>query len=150
MTGARNPYLLPLPKDSVIKIDSTSSPAHIGRLKNAIDLVAPLGTPVMAAASGVVTFVRDDSNSGGQTPDHWHESNFIVIKHENQEFTRYDHLEHRSSRVAVGQQVNAGDPIAKVGMTGYTFVPHLHFQVFVFTGFNIWTDFETLAISGFQ
>jgi hypothetical protein len=36
--------------------------------------------------------------------------------------------------------------IAKVGMTGFTYVPHLHFQVFVVTGINIWTVFDTLEV----
>ena len=34
-----------------------------------------------------------------------------------------------------------------VGMTGYTCFPHLHFHVFVFTGYNIWTDFDTLEVN---
>jgi murein DD-endopeptidase MepM/ murein hydrolase activator NlpD len=46
----------------------------------------------------------------------------------------------------MGQRVNAGQVIAYVGMTGFTYLPHLHFQVFVFTGGNIWTDFETLQV----
>ncbi|MDP8907407.1 MAG: M23 family metallopeptidase, partial [Thermoproteota archaeon] len=45
-----------------------------------------------------------------------------------------------SSKVRVGQLVWASQEIARVGMTGYTYTPHLHFQVFVFTGYNIWTD----------
>src|SRR5438105_13101070 len=118
-------------------------------MKNAVDLVVPAGTDVLASADGIVTFVRDDSNSGGPTLDHWLDSNFIVIQHANYEFSRYDHLQYRSSQVVVGQHVKAGDQIAKVGMTGYTFLPHLHFQVFVFTGYNVWTDFETLAIPAF-
>ena len=31
-------------------------------------------------------------------------------------------------------------------MTGYTYNPHLHFQVYVYTGCNIWNDFETIEI----
>jgi len=58
----------------------------------------------------------------------------------------YDHLDYNSSKVKVGQYVRAGEEIAKVGMTGYTYLPHLHFQVFVFTGSNIWTDFDTLEV----
>jgi murein DD-endopeptidase MepM/ murein hydrolase activator NlpD len=58
-------------------------------------------------------------------------------------------LAYRSAKVAVGQQVAARQEIARVGMTGYTFVPHLHFQVFVFTGINVWTDFTTLEIRHF-
>jgi hypothetical protein len=34
-------------------------------------------------------------------------------------------------------------------MTGYTFIPHLHFQVFVATGINIWTDFTTVEVNNF-
>ena len=62
------------------------------------------------------------------------------------EHTRYDHLEYGNAKVRVGQQVSAGQEISRVGMTGYTYVPHLHFQVFVFTGYNIWTDFKTLEV----
>ena len=46
----------------------------------------------------------------------------------------------------VGQHVRAGEEIAKVGMTGYTYLPHLHFQVFVITGINMWTDFDTVKV----
>jgi hypothetical protein len=46
----------------------------------------------------------------------------------------------------VAQQVHAGQEIARVGMIGYTYVPLLHFHVFVFTGHNIWTDFDTLDV----
>ena len=42
------------------------------------------------------------------------------------------------------------DEISKVGMTGYTYIPHLHFQVYVYTGYNIWTDFETIEIKDFK
>ena len=66
--------------------------------------------------------------------------------HANQEYTRYDHLEFSSSKVIIGQSVRAGEEIASVGMTGYTYLPHLHFQVFVFTGSNIWEDYETLKV----
>ena len=70
--------------------------------------------------------------------------------HLNGEYSRYDHLSYNSSKVTVGQHVIAGEEIAKVGMTGYTYLPHLHFQVFVVTGFNMWTDFETLKVRDFD
>jgi murein DD-endopeptidase MepM/ murein hydrolase activator NlpD len=149
LADATNRYRLPLPKDALTGIDTASSPAHVGRLKNAVDLLAPENTPVLAAADGIVTFVRDDSNTGGPSVDYWFDSNFIVIRHSNGEYSRYDHLAHRSAKVRAGQQVMAGQPIAEVGMTGFTYTPHLHFQVFVFTGSNVWTDFETLAIRDF-
>lgn len=70
--------------------------------------------------------------------------------HSNGEYSRYDHLSYNSSKVIVGQRVNAGEEIARVGMTGYTFLPHLHFQVFVSTGINVWVDFETLEVQVFR
>lgn len=63
--------------------------------------------------------------------------------HQNDEYAMYDHLEHNSSKVRVGQQVLAGQEMARVGVTGYTYFQHLHFQVFVFTG-NLGTDFDAM------
>jgi murein DD-endopeptidase MepM/ murein hydrolase activator NlpD len=146
---AINRYSLPVPKSALKKIDRASSPAHVGRMKHAVDFVAEEKTPVLAAADGVVTFARDDSYTGGPSIEYWHDSNFVVIAHANNEFSRYDHLAHKSCTVRPGQRVKAGQVIAAVGVTGYTYIPHLHFQVFVFPGRNPWTDFETLAVADF-
>ena len=144
--NAINKYKLPVPKDQLQRIDRTSSPAHMGKLRNAIDLIVDKDTPVLAAADGIVTFVKDISDIGGPNPVYWEYTNFIVIMHSNEEYSRYDHLSYNSSTVKVGQNVIAGEEIAKVGMTGYTYLPHLHFQVFVVTGFNMWTDFDTVKV----
>jgi murein DD-endopeptidase MepM/ murein hydrolase activator NlpD len=146
---AINKYKLPVPKDLLQRVDRTSSPAHVGKLRNAIDFIADIGTPVLAAEDGLVTSVKDTSNTGGASPSNWRHTNFIVIMHSNGEYSRYDHLSYNSSKVKVGQYVRAGEEIAKVGMTGYTYLPHLHFQVFVFTGSNMWTDFDTLEVKDF-
>jgi murein DD-endopeptidase MepM/ murein hydrolase activator NlpD len=146
---ATNSYQLPVPKDKLIRIDRTSSPAHTGKLRNAIDLIVPENTSVLAAADGIVTIVKDDSNIGGATPIYWSYTNFIIIMHTNGEYSRYDHLAYRSSKVIIGQPVTAGQEIARVGMTGYTFIPHLHFQICVFMGINVWSDFDTLEVKSF-
>jgi len=148
--SATNNYSLPVPKDKLQKIDRLSSPAHIGKLRNAIDLIVAENTPVLAAADGVVTFVKDDSNKGGPGIEYWHYSNFIVIEHPNREYSRYDHLAPASAVVRTGQYIRRGEVIARVGMTGFTYLPHLHFQVFIFTGSNIWIDFDTLPIAEFS
>ena len=147
--SAVNHYRLPVPKAKLRRIDRTSSPAHTGKLRNAIDFIVPEDTPVLAAAEGIVTYVKDDSNLGGFNVIYWNHTNFIVIMHKNGEYSRYDHLAYRSSKVSVGQHVAASQEIARVGMTGYTFTPHLHFQVYVFTGINIWTDFTTVEVRNF-
>jgi murein DD-endopeptidase MepM/ murein hydrolase activator NlpD len=127
-------------------MDTDSSPAHSGKLENAIDFVTPENTIVLAAAEGIVTYVKDYSCIGGPSVSFWDYSNFISIKHQKGEYTRYDHLAFGSSKVRVGDIVIAGQEIAKVGMTGYTYLPHLHFQVFVFTGPNLWEDYQTLKV----
>jgi murein DD-endopeptidase MepM/ murein hydrolase activator NlpD len=147
---AKNRYRLPVPKDLLQRTDRTSSPAHLGKLRNAIDFITDEETPVLAAADGIVTFVKDDSNTGGANPMYWDYTNFIVIRHPNGEYSRYDHLSYRSARVKVGQHIRAGKKIARVGMTGFTYVPHLHFQVFVVTGINAWTDIDTLEVQDFD
>jgi murein DD-endopeptidase MepM/ murein hydrolase activator NlpD len=144
-----NKYALPVPKALLERIDRISSPAHIGNLRNAIDLIVPKNTPVLAAGDGLVTYVEDDSNVGGPNPLYMIHTNFITIMHPNGEYSRYDHLEYRSSKVRLGQHVCACQEIAKVGMTGYTYIPHLHFQVFVLTGTNMWTDFDTIEVKDF-
>ena len=144
-----NKYIVPVPQNLLQRIDRTSSPAHVGKLRNAVDFIAPTNTPVLAAADGTVTYVKDDSYVGGPNISYWNYTNFVAIMHQNGEHTRYDHLGHNSSKVRAGQQVRAGQEIASVGMTGYTYIPHLHFQVFVFTGYNVWTDYDTIEINDF-
>jgi len=129
---AINRYRLPVPKTLLERVDRTSSPAHTGKLRNAIDFIVAENTPVLAAANGIVTYVNDDSSIGGANPIYWNFTNFIFIMHANEEYSRYDHLAPQSSKVKVGQAVSEGEEIAKVGVTGYTFHPHLHFQVFYF------------------
>src|SRR6476469_10621354 len=148
-TSTINKYKIPIPKKSLQKLDRTSSPAHVFLLRNAIDFIAPQNTPVLAAKGGIVTFVKDDSNIGGPYPSFWDSTNFIIIKHSNGEYSRYDHLEYHSAKVKVDQKVSAEQEIANIGMTGYTYIPHLHFQVFIFTDYNIFTDIDTLEVKTF-
>ncbi len=119
--SAINRYKLPVPRDQLQRIDRSSSPAHQGNLRNAIDFIADKEAPVLAAADGIVTFVKHDSNTGGSNPAFWGYTNFIVIMHSNGEYSRYDHLGYNSSMVKVGQHIRAGEEIARVGMTGYTY-----------------------------
>jgi murein DD-endopeptidase MepM/ murein hydrolase activator NlpD len=148
--NAINHYSLPVPKNALQRIDRKSSPMHIGKLRNAVDFIVRENTPVLAAADGIVTFVKDDSYLGGPSIEYWQTSNFIVIQHANDEYSRYDHLAYRSVTVWTGQSIKRGGAIARVGMTGFTYIPHLHFQVHVFTGNNIWTDFDTLSVTEFS
>lgn len=89
-----------------------------------IDIVAPGGTPIYAAESGVVTQIY----AGGGWGSGW--GNFVVIRHSNGISTRYAHC--RSiANIHVGQKVTAGQLIAYVGSTGNSSGNHLHFEVLV-------------------
>ena len=138
-----------VPKNLLERVDRTSSPAHVGNLRNAIDFIVPENTPVPAAANCIVIYVKNDSSIGGPSPIYWNSTNFITIRHANEEYSRYNHLAPQSSEVKVCQVVNEGQEIAKVGMTGYTFLPHLHFQVFIFTRTNVWIDIDTVSVQDF-
>ncbi len=89
-----------------------------GRMHKGIDIAAPIGTPIMAAAPGVV--VSAGWNSGGY-------GKLVEIKHPDGSLTLYAH----NSRIFVrrGQQVGQGQRIAAMGSTGYSTGPHLHFEV---------------------
>ena len=82
-----------------------------------IDFSAAVGTPIIASASGVVSRSGWDSQYG----------NVIEIKHAEGFKTRYAHAS--QLLVRVGQTVNRGDVIAKVGNTGRSTGPHLHYEV---------------------
>ncbi len=84
-----------------------------------------LNTPVLAAASGWATFTLE-SQSGGA-------GNMIKIDHENGYQTWYEHLANDGLVISDTEGrifVNKGQPIGKVGMTGNTTGPHIHFSVF--------------------
>jgi len=62
--SAINRYRLPVPRNLLERVDRTSSPAHAGNLRNAIAFIVPENTPVLAAANGIVTYLKDDSIIG--------------------------------------------------------------------------------------
>jgi murein DD-endopeptidase MepM/ murein hydrolase activator NlpD len=101
-------------------------------LKHSIDFKISEGTPVYSALAGKVVFVKQDSDVGGPAKrKYWHLGNRIVIEHLNEEYTAYEHLRYRGSKVSEGQRVRTGQLIGYSGNTGYTYEPHLHFEVFV-------------------
>ncbi|MEZ4365270.1 MAG: peptidoglycan DD-metalloendopeptidase family protein [Kofleriaceae bacterium] len=82
-----------------------------------LDLAAPTGTPVEAAAAGVVVRAESAGTYG----------NLVVLRHPDGLETRYAHLS--AIAVATGQHVRAGDTVGAVGATGRATGPHLHFEV---------------------
>lgn len=93
--------------------------ARWGRSHRGIDIGAPQGTTIVAAASGTVT-VSQYGYSGGY-------GNYVMITHGNGVQTLYGHC--TKLLVTVGQQVTQGQAIATVGSTGNSTGNHLHFEI---------------------
>ncbi len=89
-----------------------------GRMHRGVDVGAPIGTPVVAAAAGVVE--QAGWNDGGF-------GNLVEIRHSDGSMTRYAH--NNRLTVSTGQTVTQGQQIAELGSTGYSTGPHLHFEV---------------------
>jgi murein DD-endopeptidase MepM/ murein hydrolase activator NlpD len=84
----------------------------------AIDIAADRGTPVKAAAAGVVIFSGWKTNGGGYQ---------VWISHGSGLYTTYNHMS--SLSVGRGQHVARSQMVGRVGMTGNATGPHLHFEV---------------------
>jgi murein DD-endopeptidase MepM/ murein hydrolase activator NlpD len=84
-----------------------------------VDIVARIGTPIVAAAKGRVRFVGRDKDFGLM----------VEIDHGYGLVTRYAHTS--ATLVRNGQQVERGDTIARVGDSGLATSPHLHYEVLV-------------------
>jgi len=87
--------------------------------KNGVDLAAPTGTKIVAAASGTVLLARNGYNGGY--------GNMVIIKHPNGTQTLYAH----QSKIATktGAKVSQGETIGYVGSTGHSTGPHLHYEI---------------------
>ena len=88
------------------------------RMHQGVDYGAPMGSPIVAAAAGTVSFAG------------WHggHGNFVQIRHAGDLGSGYAHMSRIIARV--GEHVNAGQLIGYVGSTGLSTGPHLHFEVY--------------------
>ena len=103
-------------KPTVGRLSSPFGPRW-GRFHYGIDLANRTGTDVIAADGGVVTRASMAGSYG----------NLIIIDHQNGTSTRYAHLS--AFNVKVGDVVGQGQSIGKIGSTGRSTGPHLHFEV---------------------
>ena len=113
-------FTWPLPASSRItsNFGGRSSPTE-GASSNhqGIDVGAPEGSTIKAAASGTVVISTYSKSAG----------NYVMINHGGGVYTVYMHMS--SIAVSAGQSVGMGDTIGYVGSTGYSTGPHLHFGV---------------------
>ena len=88
-----------------------------GQRHDGIDIAAPEGTSVAAAARGTVVYAGEQSGYGS----------IVILRHDRNLLTLYAHAS--ALLVHQGDHVVAGQTIARVGHSGHTTGPHLHFEV---------------------
>jgi murein DD-endopeptidase MepM/ murein hydrolase activator NlpD len=95
---------------------------HYTRLHGGTDFGAPVGTPIYAAADGVITSATPSRCAG----------NMVTMRHDNGWETRYFHLSRYADGLTAGQRVQQGFTVGFVGNTGTcTTGPHLHYEVHI-------------------
>lgn len=100
-------------------------------LHNGIDLIRPLGTPILAAGDGTIVVAQDDLNQLFGWRCNWY-GQLVVLQldqwwHDQPVYVLYGHV--LNVLVTAGQQVSEGQPIAEVGFGGVATVAHLHVEV---------------------
>ena len=91
-----------------------------------VDFACSAGTPIVAVKSGTVVTSTALRNSKGNYRSY---GEYVVINHHDGTMTLYAHMLSGSRTVSVNQQVSQGQVIGKVGSTGNSTGPHLHFEV---------------------
>lgn len=123
------PSILPVPDDQFVltsPFGTRVSPfTRATDFHKGLDLSAPTGTPIYAAADGVVTFAGRYPIS--QSVAWWRFGNVVTIKHADRFITIYAHCD--TVNVRSGQTVSQGDLIATVGNTGWSTNSHLHYEI---------------------
>lgn len=120
-------FVLPFEPGTTARIDQgwNSTFSHNGKAAFAYDFGLYVGTPVLAAAHGVVSYVHDGEWACGG-PELRNKANLVTIDHPDGSATQYGHL--ATVGVEVGDVVAPGQVIGLSGMTGYSnCLPHLHF-----------------------
>ena len=103
----------------------------------AVDIVMPIGTPILAARAGLVMDMEDDFHGAAQKERYLTRSNQVRILHDDGTMAVYAHLQPNSLRVRQGTKVTRGQWIANSGNTGYSSGPHLHFVIQLNAGMSL-------------
>lgn len=112
-------FLWPVPGASTISLSNPYGEGENGTFHAGIDIPAPAGTAVLAAADGTVAEIGFDSERG----------NYIVLDHDGGLTTLYGQCREIAEGLTEGDAVSAGETVAVLGATGMATGAHLHFEV---------------------
>ncbi len=119
----------PCNENFVVSQGNNGGLSHSGFEQFAWDFDLDLGDPILAAAGGTIIRLRTDSTIGGCDSSFGNDANYVVIDHGDGSAGLYLHMAPHSSPLALGDVVQTGDLIGRVGLTGWVCGDHLHFQV---------------------
>jgi murein DD-endopeptidase MepM/ murein hydrolase activator NlpD len=115
----------------------------------AVDIVMPIGTPILAARAGRVMDMEDNFHGAAQRKSYLSRANQIRILHDDGTMAVYAHLQPNSLRVRQGAKIKLGQWIANSGNTGYSSGPHLHFVIQLNVGMSLESlPFRFVALKG--
>jgi murein DD-endopeptidase MepM/ murein hydrolase activator NlpD len=127
-------YAFPFPKGwwyKIIQGYNGKFSHHSDYSRYAVDFALSVGDTVCAARDGIVVGVIKEYNVGGKDQKYRDYANFISLYHSDGTFTQYVHLKQNGVFVSVGDTVKMSQPIGLAGMTGFTSIPHLHFNTLI-------------------
>lgn len=102
--------------------------SHSGRGNRfAVDIAMPVGEFVRAVKPGLVADGIDEFSIGGAANYFLDKANHVTIMHDDGSYAIYAHILYGSMAVAIGDRVEVGQALARIGSTGYSTGPHLHF-----------------------
>ena len=123
--------------------------SHSGRgNRYALDISMPIGESIVAVKSGVVADAADNFSIGGAANYFLDKANHITVMHDDGSYAIYAHILYGSLDVQIGDTVQQGQVIARVGNTGFSTGPHLHFVMRYNSGqgaYSIPFKFQTAA-----
>lgn len=93
----------------------------------ALDIAMPIGESILAVKAGIVADAQDSFSIGGAANYFLDKANHVTIMHDDGSYGVYAHILYGSLAVTVGERVMVGQVLARVGNTGYSTGPHLHF-----------------------
>ncbi len=133
--------------DSYPVTNGHNTNTHTGMDAWAWDFGLPVGTEVVAPADGVVRLIKMNSTQGGCNSAYANDANYVVVDFGDGTEALLMHLQHDSSNLSVGQPVQQGDVVGRVGLTGWVCGAHLHFQIQQTCG-SWWCQSQSASFEG--
>lgn len=121
-------YRLPFVHGKPVMVSQGYNGSFSHQNSNSLDFLLREGTPIYAIRKGIVAELRESETRACSSAAACKE-NYVSIVHLDGTVAEYLHLQLNGVRVEIGDVVDAGDPIALSGNTGFSTTPHLHLHI---------------------